>query len=279
MGIFNRKYIDLHVHTSFSDGTFSPEEVVGYALKTNLSAIAITDHDCVDGIERAVAAAENTSLEIIPGVELSAEIDNSEIHIVGLFLDYKQEWFQDKLKEIRMARMTRMHKMVEKLNNLGIDISIEDVTSMATEGGAIGRLHLARALYKKGLTRSVRAAFDRFIGAHGPCYVKRMILTPKDAIEMIRKLNGIAVFAHPGNMRLDHEIPKLIECGLNAIEVYHIDHSRRKSQHYLSIAKKYKLLISGGSDCHGAGKGFPLMGMVKVPYGLLEKLKKTRNNN
>ncbi|MFH1061726.1 MAG: PHP domain-containing protein [Candidatus Omnitrophota bacterium] len=276
MNLFTKKNVDLHVHTNFSDGTFTPEEVVAYALKSKLSAIAITDHDSVAGIEPSKIAAQNTDLEIVAGVELSAEINDFEIHIVGLLIDYDQEWFIDKLKEIRIARLERMKKMIEKLNQLKIDIMLEEVKGLCKDDGAIGRLHLARALFKKGITSSIREAFDRFIGANGPCYVKRFILSPKEVIEMIRKLNGIPVFAHPGNMRHDEAIPELISYGLMALEAFHTDHNQRKSQHYTSLAKKYNLLLSGGSDCHGDGKGFPLMGMVKVPYKILEKMEKAK---
>lgn len=276
MNLFNKKNIDLHVHTNFSDGTFTPEEVVAYAIKSKLSAIAITDHDCVDGIDPCKLSAQNTDLEIIPGVELSAEINDFEIHIVGLLIDHKQDWFINKLKEIRLARIDRMKKMIEKINQLGIDIKFDDVKTLCKNDGAIGRLHLARALFKKGITTSIREAFDRFIGSNGPCYIKRFILTPKEVIEIIKKLNGIPVFAHPGNMRHDEAISELITYGLMSIEAFHTDHNQRKSQHYISLAQKYNLLLSGGSDCHGEGKGFPLMGMVKVPYKILEKMKKAR---
>jgi predicted metal-dependent phosphoesterase TrpH len=276
LSLFKKKYIDLHVHTNFSDGTFTPEEVVGYALKSKLSAIAITDHDCVNAIPRCEKAAQGTDLEIIPGVELSAEINDYEIHILGLLIDYNSEWFNQKLKAIRSARVDRMHKMIEKLNQYDIDIGFEDVKALSKDDGAVGRLHLARALYKKGAVSSVREAFDRFIGARGPCYVKRLILTPKEAIQMITELKGIPIFAHPGNMRLDEMIPDLIVYGLMGIEALHTDHNQRKSQHYKTLAQKYNLLVSGGSDCHGAGKGYPLMGTVKVPYNLLEKIKKTK---
>ncbi|MBU1044316.1 MAG: PHP domain-containing protein [Candidatus Omnitrophica bacterium] len=279
MNLFCKKNIDLHIHTNFSDGTFTPEEVVAYAIKSKLSAIAITDHDCIDGIAPCELAAQNTDLEIIPGVELSAEINNFEIHIVGLLIDYKQDWFINKLKEIRLARLERMKMMIEKINQLGIDIKLEEVKVLCKDDGAIGRLHLARALFNKGIISSVREAFDRFIGADGPCYVKRFILSPKEVIEMIRNLNGIPVFAHPGNMRHDEAIPELISYGLMALEAFHTDHNQRKAQHYTSLAKKYDLLLSGGSDCHGDGKGFPLMGRVKVPYKILEKMRKQKMLN
>ncbi len=271
--IFFKKFVDLHIHTNFSDGTFSPEEVVAFALKNKLSAIAITDHDTVSGIENAIAASRNTGLEVIPGIEFSAEIENYEIHILGLFIDTNNPGFLEKLKKIRNSRLERMQKMIEKLNALGISVSIEEVLAHSGSDVSVGRLHLARVLFEKGNVSSVKEAFERFIGRTKPCYVKRMIISPKEAIAMIKEVKGIAVLAHPGSMAHDEIIPRLIEEGLQAIEAYHIEHNQGRTQHYLHLAKKYNLLISGGSDCHGIGKGFPLLGLVKVPYEVLERLK------
>ena len=270
------KYIDLHVHTNYSDGTFSPEEVSRYALEMKLTAIAITDHDCVDGILPAMEEAKARGLEIIPGVELSAEIADFEIHIIGLLIDWQDPWFNEQLKKIRNARTERMRKMVEKLNEMGIGIKLEDVMALSRDKGAVGRLHLARALYEGGYTHSIKQAFARFIGRTGPCYVKRMIISPKEAIEMIRRVKGIPIFAHPRIMQHDEVIPELINYGLMGIEVLHIDHNSSTSNHYKQLAQKYGLLLSGGSDCHGAGKGYPLMGKVEVPYSFLEKIKEAK---
>ena len=268
-----RKYIDLHVHTNYSDGTFSPKEVCRYAMEIELTAIAITDHDCVDGILPAMKVAKDRGLEIIPGVELSAEIGDFEVHIIGLLIDWQDPWFNEQLKKIRNARKERMQKMVEKLNELGLGIKLEEVMALSRDNGAVGRLHLARALYEGGYTHSIRQAFARFIGRNGPCYEKRMIISPKEAINMIRRVKGIPIFAHPGNMQHDEVIPELINYGLMGIEVFHIDHNSTAANHYKQLAHKYGLLLSGGSDCHGAGKGYPLMGRVEVPYSFLETMK------
>ncbi len=271
-----RKYIDLHVHTNYSDGTFSPKEVCRYAMEIELDAIAITDHDCVNGIQPAMDEVKDRGLEIIPGVELSAEIGDFEIHILGLLIDWQDPWFNEQLKKIRDARKERMKKMVEKLNDLGIGIKLEEVMALSRDEGAVGRLHLARALYEGGYTYSIRQAFARFIGRTGPCYVKRMIISPKEAIDMIRRVKGIPIFAHPGNMQHDEVIPELINYGLMGIEVLHIDHNSSTSSHYKQLAQKHALLQSGGSDCHGAGKGYPLMGRVEVPYSYLETIKEAK---
>jgi len=270
------RYIDLHVHTNYSDGTFSPEEVVRYAQEVELTAIAITDHDCVDGILPAMEEAKDRGLEIIPGLELAAEIDDFEIHLIGLLLDWQDPWLKDQLNKIRNARTERMQKMVEKLNDLGIGIKMEQVMALSREKGAVGRLHLARALLEGGHISNIRQAFSRFIGRNGPCYEKRMIISPQEAIEMIRRVKGIPIFAHPGNMRHDEVIPDLIKYGLMGIEVLHTDHNASASNHYKQLAQNYGLLMSGGSDCHGAGKGYPLMGKVEVQYSILDTMREAQ---
>ncbi len=271
-----RKYIDLHIHTDYSDGTFSPKEVIRYAQGIELSAIAITDHDCVEGILPALEAAKEMDMEIIPGVELSSEIDDFEIHILGLLIDWQDPWFKEQLKTIRNARTERMQKMVEKLNELGVGIKLDEVLALSKEEGAVGRLHLARALYEGGYTHSIRQVFARYIGRKGPCYVKRMVISPKEAIDMIRKVKGIPILAHPGNMQHDEVVPELVNYGLMGIEALHIDHTSSAAGHYKQLAQKYGLLLSGGSDCHGVGKGYPLMGRVEVPYSFLEKIKEAK---
>lgn len=271
-----RKYIDLHVHTNYSDGTFTPQEVARYALEIELSAIAITDHDCVDGILPAMEEVKDRGLEIIPGVELAAEIEDFEVHIIGLLINWQDPWLKEQLEKIRNARKERMQKMIKKLNDLGIDIKLEQVMALSRDQGAVGRLHLARALLEGGYTHSIRQAFARFIGRDGPCYEKRMIISPKEAMDIIRRVKGIPIFAHPGNMQHDEVIPELVNYGLMGIEVLHIDHNSSAANHYKQLAENHGLLLSGGSDCHGAGKGYPLMGRVEVPYSYLETIKEAK---
>jgi len=267
---------DLHIHSSFSDGTFSPQELVKKAQKLGLSCIAITDHDCVDAIEPALNSPLGDSVEVVPAVELSAEVDNIETHILGYFIDYKNEQFTEKLKLLCKAREERMHKMVEKLNALGIKINVEEVLEFS-KTTAVGRPHIARLLVKKGFVKTISEAFRKYIGNQGPCYVKRMRLSPGEAIGMIKQNKGIAVLAHPYNMHNDNLIIDLVKDGLEGIEVYHPDHPARLITHYLEIAKLHSLLVTGGSDCHGLGNGKIALGSIKIPYELVEKLKERSN--
>ncbi|KPK38525.1 MAG: hypothetical protein AMJ78_09845 [Omnitrophica WOR_2 bacterium SM23_29] len=271
---------DLHVHTYLSDGTFSPKEVVERAKDMGLSCIAITDHDCVDGIEPALEAGEKIGIETIPGVELTAEEKNVEVHILGFFINYKDEPFLKLLKTIRQSRVERIYLMIEKLKKYNIVIDPEEV--FKTSGpGSVGRLHVAFVMEKDGYVSSVKEAFRRYIGDRAPCYVKHFEISAKNAISEIKRIGGVAVFAHPYVMGEDRFIPQFVKYGLTGIEAYHSDHPTSASKYYVELAQKYKLIITGGSDCHGLGKGEILMGKVKVPYELVEGLKrcaeKTRN--
>lgn len=264
---------DLHVHTYLSDGTFSPKEVVERAKDIGLSCIAITDHDCVDGVELALEVGKKIGIEIIPGVELTVEEKNAEVHILGFFINYKDEPFLKLLKTIRQSRIERTYQMIEKLKKYNVLIDSKEVFKISGPG-SVGRLHVAFVLEKHGYVSSVREAFRRYIGDKAPCYVKHFEISAKDAIAEIKRIGGVAVFAHPYVMGEDRFIPQFVKYGLNGIEAYHSDHPTSASKCYVELAKRYKLLITGGSDCHGLGKGEILMGKVKVPYELVEELKR-----
>ncbi|MBU0634676.1 MAG: PHP domain-containing protein [Candidatus Omnitrophica bacterium] len=269
----SKRFVDLHVHTNFSDSSLAPREVVEIAQNKGLSAVAITDHDCVDGILPAQEAAQGMPLEIIPGIELTSENEEREIHIIGLFIDWQQDWFGQKLEQIRQFRTLRMKEMIGRLKENEVDIAEEDVFSLSTTSGSVGRLHLARALLAKGAVNSIKQAFAMYIGENSCCYVKRMRIAPQEAIAMIKKLGGIPILAHPGMQNCDELIVRLLPDGLMGIEVFHINHTPREVHYYSELAKKYNLLVSGGSDCHGEGKGLPFIGKVRVPYHVLESLK------
>ncbi|MEA3305320.1 MAG: PHP domain-containing protein, partial [Candidatus Omnitrophota bacterium] len=257
-------YADLHIHTLYSDGTFTPREVVELAHKQGFLAIAITDHDCIDGIEPSIAHAAKYGMEIIPAVELTAEEEDFEVHMLGYFIDWQAEWFTEKLKEIRTARVNRTYEMIAKLKGIGINIDPRKVFKISGPG-SVGRLHLASALYSGGWTSSIGEAFRKYIGNNAPCYVRKFKLALKEAIDVIIRLGGVPVLAHPHTLGRDDLIPVLTKWGLRGIEVYHTGHSANVTSHYEKLALKNNLLLTGGSDCHGMGKSSVLLGRLKVP--------------
>ena len=267
------KYADLHIHTKFSDGTFAPERIVKQAHELGLSCIAITDHDTICAIEPAIKEADLLNIEIIPGVELSAEIDDYEIHILGYFIDWRADWFKRKLEQICDVRKKRALAIIKKLQVFGINLDANEVMQEATLG-AVGRLHIARMLQKKGFVHSIQEAFNKYIGNGRPCYVKKFKLTVAEAIDMMRRLKGLAVLAHPYSIGNDELISEFAQLGLRGIEVYYPEYDRATTEHYQNLAKKYGLLVTGGSDCHGLGKDRVMMGEIKIPYNLVEALKK-----
>lgn len=269
----SEKYADLHVHTYYSDSTFSPEEVVKTAKEAGLKAIAICDHDCVDGIAPSIESSKSYDLEIIPGVELTVEKENNEIHLLGYFIDWQAGWFRKRLKVIQKDRQERVYKMVELLKTKGIEIEPEEVLRISGRG-SVGRLHVAMAMLKAKEIRNLQEAFDKYIGLQKPCYVTHIKFSPKEAIEMVLEAGGIPALAHPKVMGKDEFIPQYIKYGLKGIEVYHTDHTLSDENRYLKIAKENNLIVVGGSDCHGLGKGRVLIGKVKMPYSAVENLRK-----
>ena len=265
-------FADLHLHTNFSDGTYSPEELVAQAARNNLAAIALTDHDTVEGCERAAIACKAAEIEFIPGAELTAEQNENEIHILGYFLDTHNEKLLAEIAKFQAVRQQRIHEMVARLNELKIALRVEDVIALANCRSP-GRPHVARALVKAGFCSSLDEAFERFLKKHRPAFVPKAKISSEVAIELIHQAGGLAVMAHPGLNRTDEVIPDLVEAGLDGIECFHTKHSTATSEHYLEIADKYNLLVTGGSDCHGMSKGKPLIGTVKLPYREVEKLK------
>jgi len=268
------KLADLHLHTNFSDGTFSPQQLVEEAKKKGLSCIAVTDHDITDGITPAKEAALD-SLEVIAGIELSAEIDSKEIHILGYFIDIESSRLQEEIRNINLIRRKRVYEMVAKLKDVGVDIEPDDVFTIAGQG-SISRLHIAKAMVDKGKVSNIYEAFSRYIGNNGPAYVGKFSLTPQDAICLIKESNGIAVLAHPAVSNCDELLPSFVKSGLRGIEAYYPEHSETVTNYYLRIASKYNLLVTGGSDCHGEAKSGVTVGKVSVPYELVEKLKQER---
>ena len=266
------KEADLHLHSIYSDGTFTPTEILNYAKELSLSCISITDHDTVNGLDEAFKAAAELDIELIPGIELSSSYKRKEIHILGYFIDYKAEWFLDKLKSFRRSRKLRFLEMVKKLRERGIEVDYEKILNDNPQA-AIGRLHLGKAVYEEGHASSIREVFDRYLGDGKTCCVEKEELSILDAIEMIKRLGGISILAHPYLLRDDNMVAELLDIGFSGIEALYLGHSKGMEKNYIKMAREKGLLISGGSDCHGKAKDNILMGKKKIPYEVVIKMK------
>src|SRR5262245_11407119 len=266
------KFADLHLHTFFSDGTYSPEELVGHASRLQLAAVALTDHDTVEGCARTATAATAAGLEFIPGTELTAEHDNHELHILGYDLDVTNARLLTELARFQAVRQNRIREMVERLNQIGVPLTVESVFELANCQSP-GRPHVARALIQAGFCASLDEAFERFLKRHRPAWVPKFKMSAQEAISLIHDSGGVAVMAHPGLNRNDDIIPEIVAAGLDGIECFHTKHSTITSMKYLEIADQYRLLVTGGSDCHGMSKGKPLIGTVRLPYQHVEEVK------
>ena len=275
--------IDLHVHSTCSDGTLSPTELVDYAIQKGLSAFALTDHDCVEGLDTILSYAKSlpNAPEIIPGIELSTDENGQEVHMVGLFIDHHNPEFNQYLQEFIASRTTRNKKMCHLLQEHGMNITYEELEA-EFPGAVLTRAHYAKLLLKHGYVKSIKEAFERFLGDHCPCYVSREKITPVMAIDLIKKAGGLAILAHPilyhmSDARLDALVQKLKEAGLTGIEAIYSTYSPAEERHIRKLAAKYDLLLSGGSDFHGENKpGLDLgtgYGKLYVPEEVLTKLK------
>ena len=266
------KFADLHLHTQFSDGTFTPEELVLRAQQKGLACIALTDHDSVEGCARAAAACAAVQMDFVPGAELTAEHNDIEVHILGYFLDVTDEKFLARIATFQSVRQNRIREMVAALNQLGIPLKAESVFALANCKSP-GRPHVARTLVKENLIGSLDEAFERFLKKGRPAWVPKTKMSALEAVELIHQACGLAVIAHPGLNRSDDIIPDLVAAGMDGIECFHTKHSTVMSERYLEIADKYHLLVTGGSDCHGFSKKQPLIGTVKLPYEHVEQMR------
>jgi 3',5'-nucleoside bisphosphate phosphatase len=270
------KFADLHLHTQFSDGTFTPEELVERASNLGFSAIALTDHDTVEGCPRAAAACAAANIEFISGTELTAEHADTEVHILAYFVDTQNQVLLTRIGEFQAVRQNRIREMVAALNKLGIPLQAESVFALANCKSP-GRPHVARALVKEKLIGNLDEAFERYLKKGRPAWVPKTKMSALEAVELIYQAGGLAVMAHPGLNRSDDIIPALVAAGLDGIECFHTKHSTTMAERYLGIADKYHLLVTGGSDCHGFSKVKPLIGTVKLPYDHVEKMKAAKN--
>ena len=266
--------IDLHSHTTASDGQLPPRELIALAANHGVGVLAVTDHDSTGGVAEArAAAAEHPGLTVVPGIEINCDVDGSELHVLGYFLDLEAEWFQEFLREQRAERAARVHRILAKLADLGIHLDAQEVFALVKEGSA-GRPHIAQAMVHRGYVRSVREAFDRFLHTGGPASAPRRRLTPEEAIAVIRRARGVPVLAHPGVANRDAMIPGLIEAGLLGIESYYPEHSATQTETYLEMCRRHGLVATGGSDFHGETVGHsPHPGAQTVPVSAWDELR------
>jgi hypothetical protein len=271
------KFADLHLHTFFSDGTFTPEELVERAHKIGFRAIALTDHDTLEGCARAAAACAAANVEFIPGTELTAEHADTEVHILAYLVDTQNKVLLTRIAEFQSVRQDRIREMVAALNQRGIPLKAESVFALANCKSP-GRPHVARALVKEKLIGSLDEAFEKYLKKGRPAWVPKTKMSALEAVELIHQAGGLAVMAHPGLNRTDEIIPGLVAAGLDGIECFHTKHSTTMAERYLEFAEKYALLVTGGSDCHGFSKIKPLIGTVKLPYEHVQRLYAAKNS-
>jgi predicted metal-dependent phosphoesterase TrpH len=275
-------HIDLHTHTTESDGTLTPSQLVRYAKEKGLSAIAVTDHDTIDGNQEALREGKAVGLEVIPGVEISVDHSPGSMHMLGYFINSEDTTLQEKLALLQESRADRNPRIIAKLNELGLDITYDEVVKVSG-GGQTGRPHIAQVLKHKGYTKSIQEAFDKYLGKGAPAYFDKFRLEPADAMAMITNAGGIPVLAHPFTLHckspgeLEALVKSLVPQGLKGIEVYYSEHDPQQTSQYQSLAKDYNLAMTGGSDFHGENmNGIDLgtgRGNLKVSYDLCEGLK------
>jgi len=267
--------VDLHTHTTASDGTLAPRDLVLEAVRRGVRVLAVTDHDSTGGLaEAAEEARRHPPLEIVPGLEINCDVEGAEVHVLGYFVDHEAPWFQAFLAEQRAERVARIHRIAERLAALGMPIDPAEVFALVREGSA-GRPHVAQVMVRRGYVKSVREAFDRFLKAGGPASPPRRRLAPVEAVAVIRKAGGVPVLAHPGLAGRDELIPGLVAAGLQGIETYYAEHSALQTQAYLDLCRRLGLVATGGSDYHGpqSGRANPI-GSPAVPWGAWVELRK-----
>jgi hypothetical protein len=276
--------IDLHAHSTFSDGSLTPEELAQLAAETGLTAMALTDHDCTAGVPRFVAACASHGIQGIPGVEISADVKKGTLHMLGYFLDIGNETLEAVLVRIRQGREVRNREILEKLRRLKVDLTWEQVAAYAGED-VVGRPHFAQALMAGGYVKTKEDAFDRYLGKGKPAYANRFRLSPPDGIAAIQGAGGLAVLAHPFTLDLGREamremVAGLVASGLDGIEAHYSEHTQEQTEQYLALAREFNLVPTGGSDFHGGlnpairlGRGF---GSLHVPEESLRELEQRR---
>jgi len=264
--------VDLHSHTTASDGTLRPGALVAEAARRGVRVLAVTDHDTTDGLAEAIEAAKRyPPLTIVPGIEINCDVEGAEIHNLGYCMDYAAEWFQDFCRAQREERRARVHRIAQRLAALGLPIDVERVLALVQEGSA-GRPHVARVMVERGYVKTVREAFDRYLAAGKPAHVPRTKLSPEDAVRLLRRAAGVPVFAHPGLSDRDALIPSLVAAGLMGIECYYAEHSPAQRGAYVDLCRQHGLVATGGSDFHGPTVRAGSLGYPPVPLAVWEAL-------
>lgn len=270
----SQRMTDLHLHTSHSDGKFSPEELLKKAKNIGLSCISIVDHDTVNGIEEAISLGKQMDIEVIPGVELSTTLGDMDIHINGYFIDYKNETLLEHLNMFRQERLKRAKRIVDKLHKLKVPLDYESVLAQA-QNAALGRPHIANAMVENGLVHSYQDAFNLYIKNGGPAYEAKYSFSPKQAISLINKCGGVSFIAHPGCHLTEDVISELITLEIDGIETVHPGHSPQTTESLKKIANTYFLLESGGSDFHGGLRDDEdALGKFTIPYKFVSAMKR-----
>ncbi len=263
--------VDLHMHSTASDGSDAPEAVAALAERNGLRVIALTDHDSLDGIPAAAARAEAAGIRLIPGVELSVYEEGTDVHLLAYGFDPADGALRAAIARYRESRRERARKILARLKGLGIRVPMEEVETIA-RGGALGRPHVAEALLRAGHVDSFNEAFQRFLGTHAPAYVGKTAVSLEEATRVVREAGGVTVLAHPGTLNRDHLIPGWARRGLDGLEVWHSKHDASAVARYQSYAKLHGLLMTGGSDYHGERTPSVTIGSVAVPEGVLPPL-------
>jgi hypothetical protein len=265
--------VDLHSHTTASDGALAPRELVKLAARHGVKVLAVTDHDSVSGLPEAIEEAAKHGIEIVPGLEINCDVEGAEIHVLGYCVDWQAGWFETFLGEQRAERTARVHRIVERLGELGLTLTAEEVFAICKEGSP-GRPHVAQAMVSRGYVKSVREAFDRYLRSGGPANVPRRRLTPVEAVAVIRRAHGVPVFAHPGLANRDEMIPELVQAGLAGIETFYPEHSAGQIQAYRTLCRQHDLVATGGSDYHGPHTGrASTLGSPHVPVEVWHELR------
>lgn len=263
--------VDLHVHTNASDGLFTPQLVIEEALKANLDAVSVTDHDSVDNVPQLLKLAQQVNLKVLPGVELSTVWKGEDVHFLGYYIDPANSRLLSSLVYLREARVERMQRIVERFNENGFKVSLEEVLS-ATHGGAAGRSHLARVLVKKSYVGSINEAFKKYLARGKPFFVEKKMFEVREAIELIKQAEGVVFLAHPAISKVDDDIDLFMSWGLDGLEAYYLEHTLKEQERYLNLAREKGLMVSGGSDAHGfKGRGEHL-GEFTAPTSAVQEL-------